>query len=250
MARQKGLFKVTGTLGDVNFYVIKGVGYARKAGGGFNGEAIRNHENMHRVRENANEFGKCSSVKKSFRLALMPFLKGYKQAKLHARMMSLFTSIKALDAVSDLGNRTVSKGLNTVKGRRLLRSFEITPKHNMLQAVLEHSTFNWSLQQLRISRLDISHYPYPKTATHVGLTLGVLDFNFDNLNASLTTSSTYFMELSDTSTSFNIGTDTVSIPEFVGIAILRLQFYEIIEGEAYGLNNMIGVGFLDVREFY
>ena len=72
MARQKGLFKVTGTLGNVNFYVVNGVGYARKAGGGFNGKAIKTKASMRRVRENASEFGHCSSVKKAFRIALLP----------------------------------------------------------------------------------------------------------------------------------------------------------------------------------
>lgn len=247
MARQKGLFKVTGTLGDVNFYVINGVGYARKAGGGFNGEAIRRQPNMQRVRENASEFGQCSSIKKTFRLALMPFLKGYKHAKLHARMMTLFTSIKALDVVSERGSRNVREGLNTTKGQRLLRTFEVTPWHTMLQAVLEHATFNWSLMQFKVSGFDVGRYPSPKTATHVGFTIGILDFNFDLLDASMMVSSTYFMDITDASTFFEITMDTIVVPDFVGIAVLGLRFYEVIDGEVYEINSMIGVGFLDVR---
>jgi hypothetical protein len=36
MAEQKGLIKLTGTVGEFNFYFRKGKPVARKAGGGFN----------------------------------------------------------------------------------------------------------------------------------------------------------------------------------------------------------------------
>ncbi|WP_458625976.1 hypothetical protein [Winogradskyella sp. PC D3.3] len=247
MARQKGLLKLSGTLGGINFYVVKGVGFARNAGGGFNGDAIRHHPNMQRVRENASEFGHCSKVKKAFRLALMPLLHGYKHSKLHARMMTLFTRIKALDATSERGSRRVGEGLQTAKGRRLLCTFEFTPQHKMLNAILLHSGFNWSTQRLTVTDFSTKAYPSPKTATHVGLTLGILDFNFDTLDASLTVAPTHFLEVSSASSSFDIAMDAVVVPDFVGIAVLGLRFYEVIEGEVYGLDAMVGVRLLDVR---
>ncbi|RED42909.1 hypothetical protein DFQ10_10794 [Winogradskyella eximia] len=247
MARQKGLLKLTGTLGGINFYVVKGVGFARNAGGGFNGDAIRHQPNMQRVRENASEFGHCSTVKKAFRLALMPFLHGYKHSKLHARMMTLFTSIKALDATSERGSRRVGEGLQTAKGRQLLHTFELTPQHKMLNAVLRHSNFNWSLQGLSVTDFSTKLYSCPKAATHVGLTLGILDFNFDTLDASLMVAPTYFLEVSSASSSFEIAMDAVVVTDFVGIAVLGLRFYEVIDDEVYGLNAMVGVCLLDVR---
>ncbi|NRD24104.1 hypothetical protein HNV10_12660 [Winogradskyella litoriviva] len=247
MARQKGLLKLTGTIGGINFYVVNGVGFARNAGGGFNGDAIRHQPNMQRVRENASEFGHCSKVKKAFRLALMPFLLGYKHSKLHARMMTLFTSIKALDTTSERGSRRVGEGLQTAKGRQLLHTFEFTPQHKMLNAVLCHSNFNWPLQVLSITEFSAKLYPYPKAATHVSLTLGILDFNFDTLESSLKVAPTYFLEVSSAASSFEIAMDTVMATDFVGIAVLGLRFYEVIDDEVYGLNAMVGVRLLDVR---
>ncbi|WP_250432448.1 hypothetical protein [Hanstruepera flava] len=247
MARQKGIFKITGTLGDVNFYVIKGIGYARKAGGGFNGEAIRTQPNMQRVRENASEFGHCSQVKKAFRLALMPFLHGYRHNKLHARMMTLFTSIKALDTVSERGKRRVTEGLQTAKGRYLLRQFAFTPQHSLLDALKRQATFDWNTQRLTINDFAPKAYKAPKAATHLGVTLGVLDFDFDSLEHSLAVSPTHFIEVDAGTTSFELEPEQVVVPSHVGIVVLGVRFYEVIETEVYGLDSMIGVGLLVIR---
>jgi hypothetical protein len=247
MARQKGLLKISGTLNGINFYVVKGVGYARKAGGGFNGDAIRHQPSMQRVRENASEFGHCSRVKKAFRLALIPFLQGYKRSKLHAEMMTLFTSIKALDGVSERGARRVGTGLQTAKGQSLLRSFDFTPKHKILDAFVYQSSFNWQLQRLRVRDFSARLYECPKSATHIGLTLGVLDFDFDSLASSLGVAPTFFLEVGADSSSFEIAMEQIVVPEHVGIVVLGLRFYEVIESEIYGLNSMVGVKLMDVR---
>jgi len=60
----------------------------------FNGDAIRTQASMQRVRENASEFGHCSTVKKHFRLAMQAFFNDYKETTLHAQMMRLFIAIK------------------------------------------------------------------------------------------------------------------------------------------------------------
>ena len=148
MARQKGLFKVTGTLGGVNFYVVKGIGYARAAGGGFNGKAIKTKPSMVRVRENASEFGHCSSTKKAFRLALLPLFDPPKSSTLHRRMMGLFIGLKDLDGNSPRGERRVAQGVSTAKGKRLLKTFVFVPECQATGFVVPQSTFDWSYTDL------------------------------------------------------------------------------------------------------
>jgi hypothetical protein len=245
MARQKGLFKITGTIGDVNFYITKGVGYARKAGGGFTGAAIRNKPSMQRVRENASEFGQCSRVKKVFRQALLPFLQGYTDNTLHARMMTLFTSIKALDPVSKRGERSVHLGLQTAKGRQLLRQFRFTPQHSLLDTLTDCATFDWSTQTLTITDFKLNDNKLPKAATHIGITLGVLDFDFDKLESILAVSPTHFLEVDSGPVSFELVPEQVVVPQHAGIVVLGCRFYEVIDDEAYGLDQMVGVGLLD-----
>src|SRR5690554_7083672 len=109
MARQRGLFKISGTIGDLNFFIMEGKGFVRKAGGGFNGEAIRTQDNMKPVRDNSTEFGHCSRTKGKFRRALLPFFGGLKGKQIHSRLMTLFTKLKSLDLISRSEERRVGK---------------------------------------------------------------------------------------------------------------------------------------------
>lgn len=242
MARQKGLFKVTGTLGGVNFYVVKGVGYARIAGGGFNGKAIRTKPNMVRVRENASEFGHCSSTKKAFRLALLPLFDPPKSSTLHRRMISLFTSLKDLDGVNTRGERRVSQGVATAKGKRLFRNFVFVPECQATGFVVTQCTFDWTSQTLSTSALDLNALPFPKGATHLGLTLGLLDFDFGNLKQSLQSSPTVYLEKNTTVATFTLQPDVVAPPHYTGFAVLGLQFVAFINNEVYGLEAIKAYG--------
>lgn len=246
MARQKGLFKITGTLSDINYYTVDGVTYARKAGGGFNGDAIRTKASMIRVRENASEFGHCSSTKKQFRLALLPFLKGLKEKKLHQRMMQLFLELKSLDAVSERGHRRVYHGLQTLKGKRLLRQFEFTPKHAILEALQDHGSFDWALQKLSVRNFNMNGIKTPKTATHLGLRLGVLDFDFEDLDSVLQVSSPSYLAIGAELSYFELLPELVMPPQHTGIAILELRYYKIIGTEVYALEEKLSIGVLAV----
>jgi|GEM_PF-300981 len=246
MARQKGIFKITGTIGDINFYITKGVGYARKAGGGFNGHAIRTQASMQRVRENASEFGHCSTVKKQFRLALLPFMSAVQDKKFHSRLMQLFLQLKTLDTVSERGKRRVYRGLQTAKGKHLLRRFELTPPNVILDALYRNAFFDWDTQTLHIANFNTSNFKAPLTATHLGITLGILDFNFDTLQYSLVVSPTAFLDVDTETTSFDLIPEVAVPPSYTGIAILGFSYYEIIANEVYGLETLRGVRIIEV----
>ena len=242
MARQKGLFKVTGTLGDVNFYAVKGVGYARKAGGGFNGKAIKTKASMQRVRENASEFGHCSSVKKVFRIALLPLFNPPKSSDLHRRMMGVFSQIKDLDLISERGQRKVSQGISTAKGKQLLRNFVFVPECTAPSFVLAHSHFDWDSQSLTINPMDLKSLKFPKGATHLRLTLGVLDFDFVDLTHRLHCSPNEFLEKGSATGLLTLQSEVIEAPMATGLVLLGVQFVEVIEGEVYSLKSMASHG--------
>lgn len=244
MARQTGLFKISGTLGDINFYITKSVGYARKAGGGFNGFAIRTQDNMQRVRENASEFGHCSRVKKQFRLALLPFINPRQDKTFHSRMMQVFLQIKALDPVSGRGKRRVHHGLQTAKGQQVLRQYEVTPKNPVLNALYKRTAFDAPTQTLRVTNFNLAAHNPPKTATHLGVTLGILDFDFDSLDSTLTVSPTRFLEIGAGPSSFELVPDLLRMPTHTGIVLLGIRYYEVIANEVYGLETFRGLQML------
>lgn len=240
MAKQKGLIKLTGTIGGINFYFVKNEALAREAGGGFNSEAIKTKPNMQRVRENASEFGHCSKVKKHYLRALLPFLYRHKDGRLHSRMMTLFTSLKDQDGVSVRGERRVVKGLETMKGQRLLRQFEFTPNHPFISYLHGRSQYDAGTQTMTVHDFYANHKDAPKTATHMGVMMGVLDFDFNTLKADLRLSSTHFIPL-NTTVNFSLQTDAVAPIEHFGVIILGVRYYEIIE-RPDGTNEIYPMG--------
>ncbi|MFC5194769.1 hypothetical protein ACFPH8_05460 [Bizionia hallyeonensis] len=245
MARQKGPFTISGTLGDINYYIARSIGYKRKAGGGFDGYAIKTKASMQPVRDNYNEFGTCSRLRKHFRLALSPFLIGITGKLFHSRMMQLFLGLKALDGISERGKRTVKQGLQTTKGQNLLKQYAFTYQTPLLKALTTHGRFNWERQQLAISDFNPSLFKKPKATTHIGLTLGILDFDFDSLASSLHLSPTYFLDVRSGSTSFDLIPNTVLAPIHFGVAVLGIRFYSIQGDALCELPRSVGAVVLD-----
>ena len=242
MARQKGLLKLRGTIGDVNFFVVKGVGYARMAGGGFNGDAIRTQPNMVRVRENASEFGHCSTTKKYFMRALLPLFSPPKSSVLHRRVMGLFTQLKDLDSVSSRGMRRVGQGILTAKGKRLVRDFAFVPEHQALDFVTSGSTFDLNTQTLSFTSIDLRSLGFPKGVSHLAVTMGVLDFDFDELSYVLNTSSTRFLEKGVLENPFVLSPELIRAPVNTGMLVVGVRFCEVIGEEVFMLKGLNAMG--------
>ncbi|MCB0465833.1 MAG: hypothetical protein KDC78_09215 [Aequorivita sp.] len=241
MARQVGIIPLTGTLKGINFYVREGAPLARKGGGGFNSDAIKNKPKMVRVRENASEFGHCSSVKKHFRLSLRPFLCIRKDGKLHGRMMQLFMKLKNMDRINDRGQRRVGPGMDTEAGKQLLRNFVFTPDCDVFGIMGAAGNYDFVTGTYSVSNFDVKHVWFPKGATHLALTLGLLHFNFETMEQELKLSAPLYLdkEFTGTSISLSVGTPSVS---GVAVAVLGMKFYEEVNGVYYIFRSAKAVG--------
>ncbi|RAR72926.1 hypothetical protein [Flavobacterium aciduliphilum] len=242
MATQKGILPLVGTLGGVNFYYRKGKPVARKAGGGFNGKAIKTKPNMVRVRENGSEFGHCSRVKSAFRQALYPFLEHYSDGRLHGRMMSLFQEIKKLDTVSARGLRTVENGILTLEGRALFKSFRFTPSFIFEHKVPMKAHYDAEGCVYTIEHLDLSQVKFPKGATHIELKFGVLGVAFDARIYNMFMAPPMVFEKGEHPGTFAM--TPTHLPE-VGLhrfAFLGVCFYQELHGVRYVLREDGNVG--------
>lgn len=249
MAKQTGVIRLKGTIGDINFYrTTTGGDLAREAGGGFNGEDIKKKATMVRTRENASEFGHCSKIKKTFRISLAPFLCIRKDGTLHGRMMTLFTKLKALDRVNTRGNRRVGKGLETPLGLHLLRNFVFTPSCNVIDVLSASLDFDFNSRSLSVTNFDIKAVRFPAGATHMAITLGLLHFNFDTLAYLLKNSVPLYMDKNYSLTSFDMYTDLPNI-DGAALAVLGIKFYQEVQGTYYLFNgaNAVGVEVLGCR---
>lgn len=248
MAKQKGIIRLKGTIGDINFYSTRNGGdLARAAGGGFNRQGNKKNPTMVRTRENASEFGHCSKVKKAFKIALAPFVCIRKDGSLHGRMMTLFTKIKSLDRIHTRGNRKVATGLETSLGIHLLRSFVFTPACNVMDVLGASIDYDFMSRRCSITNFDVRNVSFPAGATHLALTLGLLHFDFDTLTYKLKSSTPVYIDKMHSATSLEL---SVEDPEVVGmqIAVLGLKFYQEVDSTYYLFKsaNAVGVEVLGV----
>ena len=93
MARQKGLIKYVGTIGDVRHFKIKGEkGYFAGLVGGPTAEQVLTADEFKRTRENMAEFAGCASVGKAIRAAFSP-LKHMFSRRLTGTLMGVIKKI-------------------------------------------------------------------------------------------------------------------------------------------------------------
>ena len=247
MAKVKGVVSIVGTIGGINFYYRKGELIARKAGGGFNGMAIKKSPTMKRVREQNNEFANCSAVNKAFKLALAPMLDGYVDGTLHSRLMSFFLKVKTLDAESKRGERLVAKGIDTPFGRKLLKDFVFTPKNsNLLPA---HLSFDWNTFALNVNGFDVNWIKFPQQSDYLEVKLQLVRFDFNTLKYRTSMSSPLMIYRGSTGDSFRLSTTAPEGDSGLLFAVARVSFYQTVNGRPYlhtGDGNL-GVSVISVK---
>jgi len=235
MAKVKGIIQLNGTIGDINFYTRKGVLLARKAGGGFTGEAIRTKESMVRVRENGSEFKGCMQSVQFFKMGLQSFLSTFKDGTLHQRLVQLFTQLKDLDLIAPRGSRTVYGGLQTTAGQQLLTSYLLTSGVD-LKDLLRHTIhFDWTTG-FSIPDFEGKRLSFPSGATHLALQLGYLSLDFENHTFTFSGSDALYLDRKE------VGTVIIPAPSLVNaedikVGVVFARFVQEINGVFYPLKS-------------
>ncbi|MGU3375110.1 hypothetical protein [Chryseobacterium sp. M5A1_1a] len=134
MATYESVIKITGAVGDLVFYNLNGKNVVRKKSG-FNKTAFKKNPSYEKVRQNSSEFGHCSKMGKIIRTTLDFYIKKAGDPLLYQKFAKLMTEIKDLDLVSERGKRTVENGLQTEKGKKLLRQFQFGTIKNIITHV-------------------------------------------------------------------------------------------------------------------
>ena len=91
MAKQKGIIKLEGTLGDITFYKSQD-GHLAKTKGGVSADRIKNYATFARTRENGEEFGRASVAGKILRMAFRQYLQNGSDNR-HTSLLGIMYSI-------------------------------------------------------------------------------------------------------------------------------------------------------------
>lgn len=109
MARQKGIVKLDGTIGDITFYKSKD-GYLAREKGGVPAARIANDPAFQRTRENGSEFGRAGKAGKLLRNAIRGLLKNASDPRMVSRLTKEMVRVLQEDAVNPRGLRNVIDG--------------------------------------------------------------------------------------------------------------------------------------------
>ncbi len=240
MAKQAGIIKLTGSIDGLNFYYLKGKPVVRKSGGGFNGKRIRKEKRYARVRENASEFGHCSSTKKWFRLALGDFLTRFKDPGRHARLMRLFAQIKDLDLTHERGQRRFHHGVLQPKGIRLLEDFAFTPESSLSDTLGDRGNWDQLNKCYTVHPKVFNHAPGWDGSTHFGLEVGYWKLDPEARKSAHVLGKSEVYPVENPPGTLSIPLDP---PETHGLSmvLVLLQAYQEINGKLYKLSGNTSV---------
>ena len=109
MARQKGIIKLKGTIGDITFYKTKD-GHLAREKGGIDASRIKSDPAFQRTRENGAEFGRAGKAGKILRTALRSLLINSADSKMVSRLTQSMVKVIQADMISIRGLRNVIDG--------------------------------------------------------------------------------------------------------------------------------------------
>ncbi|MFT7352496.1 MAG: hypothetical protein ACI9XR_002283 [Flavobacterium sp.] len=102
MARQKGIIKLKGTIGDIAFYKIQD-GHSAREKGGIDASRIKNDPAFQRTRENGSEFGRAGGAGKILRTSLRALLINTAHGRMVSRLTQKMVEVIQADVTSVRG---------------------------------------------------------------------------------------------------------------------------------------------------
>lgn len=237
MARQKGLHKILGTIGDATYSKTQD-GYQVKEKSEISASKFATADSMARTRENAAEFGRAGKAGKLFRLAIRGVLKYGKDSRVTSRLLKELMKVIKADSTSTRGMRNVLDGET-----ELLEGFEFNKNGtlSMTFPVEYVPAIDRVTGQLTIaipSFIPQEDIIAPDGTTHFKIVSAGSEIDFENNTFNTSESSSAVLPLNTVATAVlnlaNAVTANSTHPLFL---LLGIQFFQQVNGVNYPLKN-------------
>jgi len=237
MARQKGIIKLKGTIGDITFYKTQD-GHLAREKGGIDANRIKNDPAFQRTRENGSEFGRAGKAGKILRTALRAMLLNSADSRMVSRLTRQMVKVIQADMVSERGMRNVLDGET-----ELLLGFEFNIRGKLGTSL--YAPFTGSIDRvLGEIKVDIPSFvpinmiAAPSGTTHFKIISGGAEIDFEAETFVVETSATAILPWDATATVAIAHTNQVTAastkPLFLALGI---EFYQEVNGQMYPLKN-------------
>jgi hypothetical protein len=237
MARQKGIIKLKGTIGDVTFYRTKD-GHLAKEKTSLDGSRIATDPNFVRTRENGREFGEAAKDGKLLRDALRTFMMGAHDKRVTSRLTKLMTQIVKLDATSARGLRTVGIAIALPSAMTLLKGFNFNIKALLSEVLRKPYSLNTATGVITLNGfVPLNDVVAPQGATHVTLKGCWAKVDFAGKVYNVQTSNIVNLLIDGTSTNVTLTPAAVPTGTGTNIYLLEVEFFQMVNTVQYSLNN-------------
>jgi hypothetical protein len=237
MARQKGIIKLKGTIGDITFYKTQD-GHLAREKGGIDASRIANDPAFQRTRENGSEFGRAGKAGKMLRTALRPLLLNSADGRMVSRLTQAMMKVIQADLVSERGLRNVIDG-----EAELLFGFEFNIRGKLGTTLFAPfvATIDRAAGEIKVdlaSFIPANMIAAPSGSTHFKIISGGAEIDFEAETYVVATSETAILPWDGTATApisqVNAVTPASTKPLFLALGV---EFYQEINGQMYPLKN-------------
>lgn len=237
MARQKGIIKLKGTIGDITFYKTQD-GHLAREKGGIDASRIANDPAFQRTRENGSEFGRAGKAGKMLRTALRPLLLNSADGRMVSRLTQAMVKVIQSDLVSVRGLRNVIDG-----EAELLFGFEFNIRGKLGTTLFAPfvATIDRVAGEIKVdlaSFIPANMIAAPSGTTHFKIISGGAEIDFEAETFVVATSETGILPWDGTATApisqVNAVTPASTKPLFLALGV---EFYQEINGQMYPLKN-------------
>jgi hypothetical protein len=237
MAKQKGIMKLEGTIGDITFYKTQD-GYIAKENVTVSAARIASDPAFQRTRENMSEFGRAGKASKLIRNAFRTLLKDAKDSKVTGRLTGAMMKVIKADAVSARGLRNVMDGET-----ELLTGFEFN--NNAKLGTTLFAPFTGVIN--RVSGTLTINMPGFVPSDKIGAPAGSTHFKIVSMGAEIDFEQEVFVAAEQNSAILPIDTATtadLSLQNTVTansihplFLLLGIQFFQFVNGVYYPLKD-------------
>ncbi len=235
MAKQSGIIKPEGTIGDIAFYKTQD-GYLAWEKGGISADRLKSDPAFHRTRENGDEFGRAGSAGKLLRNAFRQYVQPICDNRMVSRLTKKMVEVVKVDATSTRGQRNVLDG-----GLELLEGFEFsidglfkTTFYAPYVATIDRVT--GALQVGIPSFVPVNMVAAPVGATHLKLISAGASIDFEDETFEVVTLESREIEISPTSAG-----DNASAPSSLTPAINLMN--QLAANSTHPLFLVLGIEF-------
>ncbi|GAL00514.1 hypothetical protein JCM19314_2122 [Nonlabens ulvanivorans] len=237
MARQTGIIKLKGTIGDISFYKSAD-GHLARYKGGVDANRIANDPAFQRTRENGSEFGRAGKGGKVIRNAIRVLLQNAKDKRVVSRLTKSLVAVTKTDTVNDRGLRTIEDGdMSTLQG------FEFNVNGKLGSTLFAPYA---TAYDRTTGDVDATIAPFapsvriaaPGGTTHFKVVMGAAELDFAN--------ETSIFESDETAILPYNGANTAAIALSVALTansvlpvlqVVGIEFYQEVNGQMYPLKN-------------